>query len=133
MVGNDRFSRRGGVATEFEQRLLAQASDDDNVWLQIGQRLVADLGPLAGMAALLVVLDTLGTEKVHVPGREAFFQRLYRPLREADIVEMLEQPGASLETVGRAMRLSKGRIAQIHKAVKRSGRRYRAKRVCNRA
>jgi hypothetical protein len=134
MVGIDRFSRRGEPATEFEVQLLTHgAVDADNVWLEIGRQLVVDLGLVAGVAALLVVLDTLGTEKVHVPSRAAFFQRLYRPRREADILEMLEEDGASLATVSHAVRLSKSRVSQIHKAVKRSGRRYRAKRVCNRA
>lgn len=132
-MGIERFSRRGVAVTDFELRLLQQASDVDNIWLEITQQLMREHGPERGAAVMMVVLDALGTEKVHVPSREDFFQRLYRPLRDADILAMLEEPGASLAAVSKAVRLSKGRVSQIHKAVKRSGRRCRAKRVCNRA
>lgn len=119
--------------TEYELELLQQASDIDNAWLEIGQRLTREYGVAIGVGALLIVLDTLGTEKTHVPSREMFFQRLYRPIRDAEILQLLDSDNTPITSIAAAMEVSEGRVRQIHRAAKRSGRRYRAKRVCRRA
>lgn len=132
-MGNERFSRRGTPPTEFEQRLVEQTHDIDNAWLEIGQALMREHGN-AGLSALVTVLDTLGTEKVHVPCREEFFRRLWRPVRDAQILELLGREGETITSIAHAVHVSEGRVRQIsRRASKRSGRRYRGKRVCSKA
>lgn len=75
MTGH-RFSRRGEPPTAYEIELLAAASSD-NVWAQLAQ--------LIGAKALLVVLDELGSEKIHIPTRAGLMQRLHTPLRDERI------------------------------------------------
>jgi hypothetical protein len=126
-VGNDRFSRRGEPPTAYEIELLLGASLDV-AWVDVGQELMRALGPQAGAHALAVVMDTVGTEKLHVPARVLFFQRLYRPVRDREVLRLAETE--PLEVISLNAKVSRGRVRQI---LKRSGRRYRRKRVPSRA
>lgn len=126
-MGNDRFSRRGQPVTEFEVELLLDASPDIT-WVDVAQVLMRELGPKVGANALAIVLDTVGTEKLHVPGRELLFQRLYRPVRDREILRLAETE--SLGAISTSAKVSRGRVRQI---LKRSGRRYRRKQVPQRA
>lgn len=119
-MANDRFSRRGNPPTDFELRLL-QTAAEESAWLDIARQLMADLGTEAGARALLVVLDALGSEKVHVPRREHLFRSLYRAERDEEIVARLDRPGETVTSVARAMNVHPVRVCQV---VKRSGRRY---------
>lgn len=127
MTTGPEFSRPGDPPTDFEVRLL-QAAAGDSDWLQVSRQLMASLGPHAGAAALLVVLDTLGTEKVHVPCRVTLFRGLYRPIRNAEILDLLDA-GKPAAEVGKDVGVSVRRVRQIRK---RAGRQRRGGRVCSR-
>ena len=78
------FSGRGDGVTEFERALVRVAADDAVAvgdaaaqWLLLAQRV--------GIDAVVAVFDEFGTEKVHVPTRESFFQALYRQQRNEAI------------------------------------------------
>lgn len=97
------FSRRGGAVTEFERSLveqtpMARPERDADLWICIAKRI--------GIENLVVVMDELGGEKVHVPSRENFFAALYRPVRNRQIADMRQSTGASLRAIGRAVNLS---------------------------
>ncbi len=81
-----RFSRRGDRVTDFERLLVSECdvialTDIRAVWLSIARRI--------GIDQLAIVLDELGTEKVHVPSRENFFGMLWQRQRDAEIVRRL--------------------------------------------
>lgn len=71
---------------------------DADLWICIAKRI--------GIDALVVVLDELGGEKIHVPARESFFAALYRPVRNRQIADMRQTTGASLRAIGRVVNLS---------------------------
>lgn len=97
-----RFSGVGDPPTVFEEQLLSCA-DQEDLWVLIGQRI--------GARALFILFDEIGGEKVNVPKREVFQQRLYRPLRDAMVralsreqhlnnSEIAQRTGLSRQTVG---------------------------------
>ena len=91
------FSRRGQPATIFEAQLVAEAvisapDRDLSRWVLIAQAI--------GVDNLVKVLDEFGTEKVHFPSHEQFFQMLYRPVRNQQIRDMRNRTGASLRDIG---------------------------------
>lgn len=103
------FSRRGEKPTQLELALVAstpvEASGDGvALWLGIAQ--------LIGAAALAIVLDEAGGEKLHVPTRVNFFGALYRRQRDRIILER-RASGESLEAVGRDFGLTAARVSQI--------------------
>lgn len=128
-MGNEKFSRRDAPPTDYEVRLLQNATGD-SVWLDIARKLMADHGVEAGARALLVVLDALGTEKVHVPARETLFRKLYRKERDDRVLELLDRGEQTAEQIAQLVDRTPARISQI---VKRSGRAMRRKRVGKRA
>jgi len=79
------FSTRGEPATEFERALVANCAMEfpesmSDIWVVIARRI--------GVDALVVILDEIGMEKIHVPSRTQFFLSLYRPHRNRLIREM---------------------------------------------
>lgn len=127
----ERFSRPGDPPTEFEVRLL-QAAAGDNDWLVVARDLMDSLGPVAGAAALLVVLDALSSEKIHVTTRAMLFRGLYLPHRNAEILRLLESKPVA--EVAALVGLSPRSIRHIRTlSRKRSGRRSRCNPVSSRA
>lgn len=97
------FSRRGESVTAFERELVERTPTirperDADLWICIAKRI--------GIENLVIVMDELGGEKVHVPTRENFFAALYRPVRNRQIADMQQSTGASLRDLGRAFNLS---------------------------
>src|SRR5690348_16540728 len=97
------FSRRGESVTDFERELVEQTpmirpERDADLWICIAKRI--------GIENLVVVMDELGGEKVHIPTRENFFAALYRPLRNRQMADMRQSTGASLRDIGRAFGVS---------------------------
>lgn len=100
-----RFSRRGERVTDFERLLVSGCdvialTDIRAVWLSIARRI--------GVEQLAIVLDELGTEKVHVPSRENFFGALWQRQRDADIVRRLaggEPPATLAREYGMSVRM----------------------------
>lgn len=82
MIEGIEFSDRGDALTEFEVKLLSTAKSD-SPWVCVAQRLFRELGATAGSAALAVILDELGGEKVYVTPRRSFFERLWGIERDA--------------------------------------------------
>lgn len=121
------FSRNGQPPTEYEIELLrAAALEADRNWFEVARQLIANLGPPAGIHALLIVLDTLGTEKVHVPTRHHFLESVYRPVRDREIVRLVEEEKLSYNRAGKRFRMSGDRARQV---VERAGRRSPRSRV----
>ena len=97
------FSRRGQPVTIFEAQMVAEAviskpDKDSSRWVLLAQKI--------GVDNLMIVLDELGTEKIHVPSREHFFQALYRPLRNRQIRDMRVRTGESLRAIGSRFQVS---------------------------
>ncbi|RRN78560.1 hypothetical protein EIM50_13805 [Pseudoxanthomonas sp. SGD-10] len=102
MIEGIRFSDRGDQPTDFEIRLLAQASSDSQ-WITIGQRLMRELGPTAGARALAIVLDELGGEKVCVTTRRRFFEALWRDQRDELIRDLARRDGWTYRDIADAL------------------------------
>jgi len=105
------FSHRGEPVTVFEMRLVSEAAINprpektSELWIAIAKRI--------GIDNLAIILDELGTEKVHVPSREEFFAALYRPLRNRQIVDMRQATGASLREIGKSFGLTHKAVALV--------------------
>lgn len=121
------FSKPGAPPTEFELSLLRDAVSEGD-WLQVAQNLMAKLGAQQGASAFLVVLDALGSEKTHVPTRAMLFRSLWLPMRDRQILQLLDA-GESMEGVARRFKVSRRRVRQVWK---RSGRHCRKKPVSSR-
>lgn len=92
------FGGLGDAPTEFERALLARADTLDDRWVGLGRRI--------GIEALFVVLDELGGgETLYVPTREKFVQRLYLPLRDAEIAALLRE-GVDRKEIARTYRIT---------------------------
>ena len=91
------FSRRGERVTDFERALVAEA----DVSTLSGMRpTMLELARRIGIDALAAVFDEIGSEKVHIPTREGFFEALFKQRRDADIVRRLAN-GEPAESIGR--------------------------------
>lgn len=99
-----KFSGRGDTCTPFEQALVDHNELDDSVWTTIAKRI--------GATNLAVVLDELGSEKIHVPTREDFFQRLYRPLRDAEIQYLADVVGLNQPEIAARLEVSQGLVSK---------------------
>lgn len=99
-----RFSRKGEPPTAEECTLIATAvRDPANVWALIASRI--------GPAALCVVLDELGGEKVHVPSRDQFIRALWAPVRDGMIRDLLAQ-GMTMAEVAAAIGVGKSTVCR---------------------
>jgi len=102
------FSSRGEPVTDFERDLVARCAMEfpesmSDLWVVIARRI--------GVEALVVVLDEIGREKIHVPSREQFFAALYRPVRDRQVCELAMH--ASLREVGERFGLSQQAVNKI--------------------
>lgn len=87
------FGREGDPPTDFEVALLARCEDQDDRWVALGKRI--------GAAALFAVLEELGgLGTLSAPRRATFVMRLYRPVRDAEILA-LERAGVDRSEIGR--------------------------------
>ncbi|MBR0346023.1 MAG: hypothetical protein IJI03_12275 [Rudaea sp.] len=105
----NRFSARGERVTEFERQLVEQCGMEfpesmSDVWVVIARRV--------GVDALVVVLDEIGEEKIHVPGRLQFFDALYRPFRNRTIRE-LHASGISMRELATRFHMTPQRVGAI--------------------
>lgn len=108
-----RFSRKGEAPTPKELALLAEALSDPcptSPWLIIAQRI--------GVEALCVVFDELGSEKIHIPTRERFFEALWRPERNRAIAEAVAT-GRHPDDVAAEFGVDRTRVAHIVREVGR--------------
>lgn len=93
------FGRPGDPPTDFETALLARTADSDDRWVAIGKRI--------GAKALFVVLDELGgLGTFSAPSRETFVMRLYRPVRDAEIADLVAG-GADKREVAKVYHLTR--------------------------
>ncbi len=101
------FSRKGEAPTAKELALMAEAMAERwpaSAWVVIAQRI--------GIEALCVVFDELGSEKVHVPTRERFFESLWRPERNREIAAAIAG-GAHPDVVALQYGLDRTRVLHI--------------------
>lgn len=75
-----------------------------SVWVVIAQRI--------GVEALCVLFDELGSEKVHIPTRESFFDALWQPERDREIRAAIVG-GAHPDVVALQYGLSRSRVLNI--------------------
>ena len=109
------FSRKGEAPTAKELALMAEAMAERwpaSVWMVIAQRLGAVHGAVAAVEALCVVFDELGSEKVHIPTRERFFESLWRPERNGEIAAAIAG-GAHPDVVALQYGLDRTRVLHI--------------------
>lgn len=122
MIEGIDFSEQGERPTPMELRLLQQTTSM-SPFVEIGRRLVRELGDGPGLYALCVILDEIGGEKVHVPRRRHLFQALWRVERDALICNMLATPGGwTVTEVAEAMGVSQPYVSRIAGGGNRSGR-----------
>lgn len=106
-----RFSRKGEAPTPDECALIATAvADPNNVWAMIAARI--------GPAAMCVVLDELGGEKIHIPTREQFVRGLWRPERNRAIAAAIAL-GRHPDAVAAEFGVDRTRVAHIVREVGR--------------
>lgn len=87
-----RFGAGGEPPTDFEERLLDQCDNLDDVWVQIGKRI--------GARALFALMDEASGLLLSVPTRESFVRRLYIPARDREFLAMRER-GMSVAQIAR--------------------------------
>ncbi|MEN6538940.1 MAG: hypothetical protein ABFC67_04945 [Mizugakiibacter sp.] len=127
-----RFSQRGDRPTTFERGLVSEAptcllTETRQLWLLIAERI--------GLEALLVVLDEIGGEKVHVPTRADFFGALWRPVRDAEI-RRLKGQGFGAKRIAKELGMTRSAVQLVLHAEsrgQRAGRRWPAGRASKRA
>lgn len=112
-MASPRLSRRGESPTQLEIELVAHVdtsriTEARQIWVSIAQRI--------GLAALYVILDELGGEKIHVPSRDLFAANLLREQRDAQIRDLLSR-GHRMSEVARLMGCSK---QSVSRAVRKS-------------
>lgn len=112
MIDEIRFSDRGQGVTDFELRLIAQ-SRSDSAWLHVARRLMSDLGVEQGARALVLVLDELSGEKVHVTPRRSFFERLWAIERDALIQDLVTRQDWSHSDISRHLGVSRQYVSRI--------------------
>lgn len=103
-----RFSRKGEAPTPDEVALIAAAANDpNNVWALIAARI--------GPAALCVVLDEIGGEKIHVPTREHFIRALWVPVRDLMVRDLIAR-GVSVRAAAAALGVKKSTASRASHA-----------------
>lgn len=102
-----KFSQRGERVTDFERMLIAECADSRSVFLDLARRI--------GIDALVVVLDEFATEKIHIPTREWFFESLYRPRRDDEILRRLAN-GESADDIARVLGISRRTVFAVQSA-----------------
>lgn len=109
MVDERRFSRPGDVPTEYEvglvRKALLTAAVEDRYWMPVARSLFRQLGPALGTRALLIVLDSVGGEKVRTPRRDWLLGELERDALIDQAVAMAAQratPAEISKAVGRS-------------------------------
>ena len=106
MASERRFSKPGGVPTEYEVELLKNAllqeAAEERHWMLVARALFRGLGPALGTRALLIVLDSVGAEKIRTPKREWM---LFEIEREAliDQAEAMASAGHHSPEIARAL------------------------------
>lgn len=99
------FSRKGECPTADELAILARASANaSSVWVAIAQRI--------GAAALFVVLDEIGGEKMHVPTREHFVHGLWVPMQR-DTILALRAAGVPAREIAEQLNVSRRHVCNV--------------------
>ena len=77
---DDRFSRDGAPATDFERQLLARCRELEDPWREIADAV--------GLDAVLRIMDLFHSCHLTVPRRASFVARLHRVWLDAETLRM---------------------------------------------
>ena len=102
---------RGDPASTVEAELVGTAidrrlADSTLQWVELAKRI--------GVHALVAIFDEFGGEKIHIPSRRAFFEALYRPIRDARIHALRAQGLSCVEIAGQ-VGVTEMRVSQVLK------------------
>ena len=115
-AANDpRFGEGSAAPTEFEEELLRDCDNLDDLWVAVAKRI--------GLAATFEVFDELGSMIVSVPTRRSFVKRLYIPRRDQEILELYRQRVPKRELVKRYAMSPDSIDAARRRALRTRGRR----------
>lgn len=96
------FSAPGHPPTADEAELLQLSADP---WARLGQRI--------GAVALVALLEEFGGQKQYIPARAGFFEQLYLPQRDAEILRELNAGRRSQVEIGRHHGVSQSTVSRI--------------------
>lgn len=107
-----RWSDPGDSATADEAAVVAMASAAGSMWEIAAHRAVRETGdPQMVANVLAIIFDEVGGANNYTPTRRNFFESIWRPARDADIVRLAERYGPA--AIGRMYGMSPNRVSAI--------------------